>query len=71
MSLGVGEVILNSIDKDGTGFGYDIEVINNLKKNINCPIVISGGAGNHKHISEALSNEKVDAASTANLFNFI
>lgn len=70
-SLNVGEVYLNSIDKDGTGFGYDFENISNLKDNISLPLIIAGGAGNEKHLIDGLKLEGVSAVATANLFNFI
>lgn len=70
-NLGVGEIYLNSIDKDGTGFGYDLEIIDEVSKNINIPLIIAGGAGNENHFIEGLKKEKIDAVATANLFNFI
>ncbi|HEW9976514.1 TPA: imidazole glycerol phosphate synthase subunit HisF [Shewanella algae] len=69
--LGVGEVIFNSIDRDGTGFGYDIENIEKYAKSVNMPFVIMGGAGNETHLSSGLSIEGVSGVATANLFNFI
>jgi len=70
-SLNIGEIYLNSIDKDGTGFGYDLENINTLVDDIKVPIIIAGGAGNEKHLLDGLELEKVNAVATANLFNFI
>lgn len=70
-SLGVGEVYLNSIDQDGTGFGYDIETIHHIKNNINIPLIIAGGAGNAQHLLEGLKIKEVNGVATANLFNFI
>lgn len=69
--LNVGEIYLNSIEKDGTGFGYDFETINKLDKLIKLPLIIAGGAGNEKHLMEGLKIERVNAVATANLFNFI
>lgn len=69
--LNVGEIYLNSIDKDGTGFGYDFETIDMVSKDISIPLIIVGGAGNEKHLIEGLKREKVDATATANLFNFV
>lgn len=48
--LNIGEIYLNSIDKDGTGFGYDFELIQKITKNISVPLIIAGGAGNEKHL---------------------
>ena len=70
-NLGVGEIYLNSIDKDGTGFGYDFETINDLKEQIKVPLIISGGAGNQHHLLDGLRVSQVSAVSTANLFNFL
>jgi cyclase len=70
-SLGVGEIYLNSIDKDGTGFGYDFETINDISSEIKIPLIIAGGAGNEFHLMEGLQIEHVNAVATANLFNFI
>lgn len=69
--LGVGEIYLNSIDKDGTGFGYDFSTIKSIGKKINIPLIIAGGAGNENHLIEGLNIEFVNAVATANLFNFI
>jgi len=70
-SLEVGEIYLNSIDKDGTGFGYDFETIKNLQDDINLPLIIAGGAGNENHLIDGLYLNNVSAVATANLFNFI
>lgn len=70
-NLGVGELYLNSIDKDGTGFGYDFETIDQVANSIKIPLIIAGGAGNESHLIEGLKREKVDAVATANLFNFV
>jgi cyclase len=69
--LGVGEIYLNSIDRDGTGFGYDLDTINYLANFIKVPLIIAGGAGNEKHLLEGLNINEVSAVATANLFNFI
>lgn len=70
-SLPIGEIYLNSIDKDGTGFGYDFDIIENLTPKINCPLIIAGGAGNENHLMEGLQIKGVSGVATANLFNFI
>jgi len=69
--LGIGEIYLNSIDKDGTGFGYDFSTINKVIEYINVPLIIAGGAGNEFHLAEGLKLDKVNAVATANLFNFL
>jgi cyclase len=70
-SLDVGEIYLNSIDNDGTGFGYDFETINKVCSEIRLPLIIAGGAGNGSHFMDGLNIPEVSAVATANLFNFI
>lgn len=70
-NLMVGEIYLNSIDKDGTGFGYDFETIESVCNFLSVPLIIAGGAGNDEHLSEGLSIKGVNAVATANLFNFV
>ena len=70
-SLEVGEIYLNSIEKDGTGFGFDFDTISEVENNINLPLIIAGGAGNENHLIQGLQLNGVSAVATANLFNFI
>jgi len=70
-TLGIGEIYLNSIDKDGTGFGYDFGTIQNVIDFINVPLIIAGGAGNESHLIDGLKINHVNAVATANLFNFV
>ncbi len=67
----LGEIYLNSINQDGTGQDYDLKLLDLITEEFNLPLILSGGAGHSNHIINALSNPKVDAASTANLFNFM
>ena len=67
----IGEIMLNSIDQDGTGNGLDFKILKFFPDKINKSIIISGGCGNASHLSEGLSNKKIDAVSTANLLNFV
>ena len=69
--LGVGEILLNSIQQDGTGFGYDLFTIGKYSKIISVPLLIMGGAGNEVHLLEGLNEKGVSAVVTGNLFNFI
>jgi cyclase len=69
--LEIGEIYLNSINKDGTGFGYDFETIEKLSTDIKVPLIIAGGAGNEEHLEKGLNLNFVNAVATANLFNFI
>jgi cyclase len=69
--LGVGEVYLNSIDRDGTGQGYDLAVLNSLPNKSALPIILAGGVGNSSHLMEGISDPRVAGVATANLFNFV
>lgn len=71
MELGVGEILLNSIDRDGTGYGYDLEALKILDFDIRIPLIVSGGAGKPEHFIEGLRIKTVDAVATANLLNFV
>jgi cyclase len=70
-ALNIGEIYLNSIDQDGTGFGYDMQTVERMAEKIRCPLIIAGGAGNESHLSEGLALQGVNAVATANLFNFV
>lgn len=69
--LGVGEILLNSIIQDGTGFGYDIETLKSASQALSVPLISMGGAGNVNHFKEALDVNSVRSVATANLLNFI
>lgn len=68
--LKVGELYLNSMDKDGTGQGYDMNFYNMLE-DVRLPIIAVGGAGKIIHFNGCLDLEFIDAVATANLFNFV
>jgi cyclase len=70
-TLGVGEILLNSIQQDGTGFGFDLSTIREYGQSISVPLLIMGGAGNEQHLFDGLKQDGVSAVVTANLFNFI
>lgn len=67
----VGEVYFNSIDKDGTAQGLDLDVLDLLPESVKKPVIVAGGAGNSSHLLTALQDIRVDAVATANLFNFV
>tara|TARA_R110002012_G_scaffold47399_1_gene124215 strand:- start:22963 stop:23730 length:768 start_codon:yes stop_codon:yes gene_type:complete len=69
--LGVGEIYLNSMDADGTGQGYRLEILDHMQAVAHLPIIIAGGAGNFNHLLSGLERADVDAVATANLFNFV
>jgi imidazole glycerol-phosphate synthase subunit HisF len=67
----VGEWYLNSIDKDGTGQGYDLSILDLIPTGSLTSVILAGGAGNALHLHEGLSDSRVDAVATAHLFNFV
>jgi cyclase len=69
--LGVGEIYLTSIDRDGTGQGYDISMLRNIVSVSAVPIIASGGVGRYDHLVDGLTKAGAQAVSTANLFAFI
>lgn len=69
--LPIGEIMLHSIDRDGTGQGFDFDSLLFLNNTINIPIIISGGAGNGRHLIEGLRHNRIDAVTSSHLFNFI
>ena len=68
--LGAGEILLTSMDCDGTKAGYDIELTRTISDNVSIPVIASGGAGNKDHFYEAFTEGKADAALAASLFHF-
>ena len=70
-ALGAGEILLTSMDCDGTKAGYDLELTRTIAENVSIPVIASGGAGNLEHFYEALGEEgKADAALAASLFHY-
>ena len=68
--LGAGEILLTSMDCDGTKAGYDLELTRIISENVSIPVIASGGAGTKEHFKEALTVGKADAALAASLFHF-
>ncbi len=68
--LGAGEVLLTSMDRDGTKEGYDLELTRAAAEAVNIPIIASGGAGKMSHFYDVLTEGKADAALAASLFHF-
>ena len=68
--LGAGEILLTSMDCDGTKAGYDLELTRAISENVSIPVIASGGAGTKEHFYEALTTGKADAALAASLFHF-
>jgi len=67
--LGAGEILLTSMDEDGTKDGYNIELTKEVSNGVNIPIIASGGAGNPEHIYQVLTEGKADAALAASIFH--
>ena len=68
--MGAGEILLTSMDCDGTKAGYDIELTRSIAEAVSVPVIASGGAGTKEHFYEALTEGKADAALAASLFHY-
>jgi imidazole glycerol-phosphate synthase subunit HisF len=70
VALGAGEILLTSMDRDGTKDGYDLELTRAVSEAVTVPVIASGGAGTLEHFHEALVDGRADAALAASLFHF-
>ena len=68
--LGVGEIMINNIDRDGLMKGYDLEISNEISENLNIPLITCGGVGNFQHIVDVFSKTEVSAAACSSIFHF-
>jgi imidazole glycerol-phosphate synthase subunit HisF len=68
--LGAGELLINSVDRDGTRQGYDVNLLKKITENVDVPVVALGGAGSLEHIKEVVVNSKVSAGAAGSLFVF-
>lgn len=68
--LGAGEILLTSMDRDGTKEGFDLELTRKISEAVSIPVIASGGAGKKEHFLEVFQNGKADAALAASLFHF-
>jgi len=68
--LGAGEILLTSMDRDGTKFGYDIELTKRVSTSVSIPVIASGGAGKKEHFLEVFKKTTASAALAASLFHF-
>lgn len=68
--LGAGELLVTSMDGDGTKAGYDLELTRSISENVSIPVIASGGAGTMEHFYDAFTKGKADAALAASLFHF-
>jgi cyclase len=70
VELGAGEIVVNSIDADGTKAGYDLELLRAISETVSVPVVASGGAGKLPHFAEAVTTGKADAVLAASIFHY-
>jgi imidazole glycerol-phosphate synthase subunit HisF len=70
VQLGAGEIVLNSIDADGTRAGFDLAITRRISENVSVPVVASGGAGSLEHMAEVLIDGKADAVLAASIFHY-
>ncbi|MCD5390612.1 imidazole glycerol phosphate synthase subunit HisF [candidate division NPL-UPA2 bacterium] len=69
-SLGAGEILLTSMDADGTKTGYDLELTKRVSQSVDIPVIASGGAGNLEHLYQVLTEGKADAVLAASIFHY-
>jgi cyclase len=67
---GAGEILLTSIDRDGTMLGYDLELVEQVVKAVDIPVIASGGAGNYAHMIDVVKNAGASAVAAASIFHF-
>ena len=70
VQLGAGEIVVNSIDADGTKGGYDLELLRSISDSVSVPVVASGGAGALEHLRQAVAEGHADAVLAASIFHF-
>ena len=70
VALGAGEIVLNSIDADGTKAGYDLVITRRISEAVGVPVVASGGAGSLQHLADVLAEGRADAVLAASIFHF-
>lgn len=68
--LGAGEILLTSIDNDGTMQGYDVELTKTVARSVSIPVIASGGAGNYRHMADVIIEAKASAVAAASIFHF-
>lgn len=68
--LGAGEILITSIERDGTMTGYDLELTRRVSTAVTIPVIASGGAGNYEHMAQALREARIQAVAAASIFHF-
>ncbi len=69
-ALGAGEILITSVERDGTMQGYDLELVRAVTEAVSIPVIASGGAGNYEHIYQAINDSGASAAAAASIFHF-
>ena len=67
---GAGEILITSIDKEGTGKSFDVEIVRLISQNVSIPVIAGGGAGEPQHVEQVITEGQADAVSIASLFHF-
>lgn len=67
---GAGEILINSIDRDGTGWGYDLDLVRSVTKAVSIPVIACGGVGSYEHFPQGILQAGASALAAANIFNF-
>jgi cyclase len=70
VELGAGEILLTSIDRDGTMRGYDVELVRRVSEAVSIPVIASGGAGTYQHMADVLREGQASAVAAASIFHF-
>lgn len=70
VGLGAGEILLTSVDNEGTGKGYDLELISRVSDMVDVPVIAAGGAGNGEHLRDAVLKGRADAVCAASVFHY-
>lgn len=68
--LGAGEIVITSVDREGTGLGFDLELVKMITDNISVPVIAHGGAGKKEHILEVLENTTIDGVSASSIYHY-
>jgi cyclase len=68
--LGAGEILLTSVERDGTMTGYDVELVRDVSAAVNIPVIASGGCGNYGHMADVLGQTRASAVAAASIFHF-
>lgn len=69
-ALGAGEILLGSVDRDGTMSGFDLDLVASVSRAVRIPVIASGGAGSYEHMAEAISRGGASAVAAASMFQF-